>query len=92
MCNASERGYFQEAFGNGVKKAKTSPVNIICATCKGENVRRDAFAEWNIAKQHWELGILFDQGYCEDCDGESRLEEVLLRHKNQTLRIGLKVD
>jgi hypothetical protein len=50
-------------------------IRIICSECGGENVRRDAFAEWDIAKQDWVLSSVFDQGHCEDCGGERALAE-----------------
>lgn len=51
------------------------PIQIYCSHCKGTNVMRDAWAEWNVELQQWELGNVFDAGFCEDCDGEARLEE-----------------
>lgn len=52
------------------------PIKIICSECSSENVRRDAWAEWDSAAQDWVLGAVFDQGYCEDCGGEAELYEV----------------
>jgi hypothetical protein len=31
---------------------------------------------WNIETQEWDLATVFDQGYCERCEGEARLDEV----------------
>lgn len=53
-------------------------INIICGTCGGNNVSRDAWANWDARSQQWVLGAVFDYGHCHDCDGESRLEEVTL--------------
>jgi hypothetical protein len=50
-------------------------ITIVCASCGGSNVMRDAWAEWDDSKQEWVLGTVFDAGFCADCDGESRLEE-----------------
>lgn len=54
----------------------TGKIDIICGTCGGRNVSRDAWANWSVTQQDWELGAVFDYGHCHDCDGESRLEEV----------------
>ena len=56
----------------------TGKIDIICGTCGGRNVSRDAWADWSITKQEWELGGVFDYGHCHDCDGESRLVEIPL--------------
>ena len=58
--------------------ADTSKIDIICGTCGGRNVSRDAWANWCTKTQEWKLGAVFDYGHCHDCDGESRLEEVPL--------------
>ena len=57
---------------------ESSKIDIICGTCGGNNVSRDAWADWDAATQQWVLGAVFDYGHCHDCDGESRLEEVVL--------------
>lgn len=49
----------------------------ICRTCKSDDVRADAYAEWNVEKQEWEISATFDKGaVCETCGGETRLEWV----------------
>ncbi len=48
---------------------------MICATCGSENVRRDADAVWNVEKQEWELCAVYDNATCEQCGGETRIEE-----------------
>ena len=53
-------------------------IDIVCGTCGGNNVSRDAWADWDAGKQEWVLGAVFDYGHCHDCDGESSLEEVEL--------------
>ena len=53
-------------------------VEIVCGTCGGNRVTRDAWAEWAVAEQQWTLGAVFDYAYCHDCLAETRLEEVQL--------------
>lgn len=59
--------------------SRTSKIDIICGKCGGNNVSRDAWANWVTRSQQWVLGTVFDYGHCHDCDGESRLEEVVIR-------------
>ena len=51
---------------------------IICGTCGSDEVSRDAWANWDVAKQEWVLGSVFDAGFCHRCECESRLIEVEL--------------
>lgn len=53
-------------------------IDIVCGTCGGHNVSRDAWANWDTRSQQWVLGEVFDYGHCHDCDGESRLVEIEL--------------
>lgn len=48
----------------------------ICKTCKSDNVKVDAFATWDTENQCWELGAMFDAAFCDDCGGETTLEEI----------------
>jgi hypothetical protein len=52
---------------------------IVCGKCGSTNVSRDAWADWDVAKQEWILAAVFDYGHCHNCEGESRLKEVKLR-------------
>lgn len=51
-------------------------IKIVCQECGSSDVYRDAYVAWNIATQEWELCSVFDQGYCDKCGIERRLEEV----------------
>ena len=47
---------------------------MVCAACGSENVKRDAWAVWSVPDQKWELeSEPFDHAYCDDCDGECRI-------------------
>lgn len=49
---------------------------MVCTTCGGESVKSDAWAVWNVPNQKWELeSEPYDFSYCNDCDGECRVEE-----------------
>lgn len=52
------------------------PIKIVCGHCNSQNVRRDAWAEWDVAAQKWVLGAVFDHGHCEECEDESSLKNV----------------
>ena len=45
------------------------------------HVSRDAWADWDSARQEWVLGAVFDDAHCHDCEGETRLDEVPLAGK-----------
>lgn len=49
-------------------------INIVCSECGSDDVRRDAWACWDVEAQEWTLGEVFDQGFCAACDGEARLD------------------
>jgi hypothetical protein len=53
-------------------------IAIVCGTCGSDNISRDAWADWSVKAQQWELGTVFDYGHCHKCGGESRLVEVEL--------------
>jgi hypothetical protein len=61
-----------------VRLSSSPRIDIVCRDCGGNNVCRDAWAVWDIDKQDWVLGAVFDDGHCDDCEGEARLEEVEL--------------
>ena len=60
------------------------PVDYVCRTCRGANIARDAWAEWDAEAQAWVLGAVFDHTHCHDCEGETRLIEVELRTREPT--------
>lgn len=53
-------------------------IAIVCGTCGSNDVSRDAWANWSVETQDWELGAVFDYGHCHKCSGETRLIEVEL--------------
>jgi hypothetical protein len=51
-------------------------VRMVCSHCGSEDVVADAYAEWDVDLQAWEIVQTFDKGaYCNQCDGETRIEE-----------------
>ena len=46
----------------------------ICAYCGSTNVVKDAWAEWDIENQEWQLQDTYDDAYCITCDGETSIE------------------
>lgn len=53
-------------------------IKIICAVCRGENVKKDAWVEWNSDAGRWEVACVFDHAFCDDCEGETSTEVVRL--------------
>lgn len=51
---------------------------MICGHCGSNRVLRDAYAEWDFARQEWVLQNVFDYAVCcsKDCDGnETSIKE-----------------
>lgn len=55
--------------------AEKKDIEFFCKTCGSTDVRRDAWAEWNREEQRWVLGEVYDQAYCNACEGETKLDE-----------------
>jgi len=51
-------------------------VAMQCKTCGSNDVRRDAWAVWNVATQQWELGEVFDHEHCQTCEGETTITKI----------------
>jgi hypothetical protein len=51
-------------------------VKMVCSHCGAEEVLADAYAQWDVEEQAWEIVETFDKGaYCSKCDAETRIEE-----------------
>jgi hypothetical protein len=50
-----------------------------CKTCGSTNVMRDAWAAWDVERQRWELGSIFDAAYCGKCQGATTIVEEKLK-------------
>lgn len=48
-------------------------IAIVCTRCGGDDVSRDAWANWDVKAQEWVLGAVFDYAHCHRCDGETSL-------------------
>ena len=51
-------------------------LNMVCSSCGSHNVLRDAYVEWNVEAQDWEIRSVFDASICDDCGAEGCIEEV----------------
>jgi hypothetical protein len=63
-------------------KSDKGPIHMICKECGSDNVVRDAWASWDLSSQQWVLEDLFDYGYCNFCEGESRIQEITLSEED----------
>lgn len=53
------------------------PQKPVCSECGSDDVKADAYAEWRVDLQEWQVQNTFDKGsVCEDCGGECRLNWV----------------
>jgi hypothetical protein len=51
-------------------------VDYVCNVCGGNDVSRDAWADWDAGTQDWVLRTAFDHAHCHTCEFETRLVEV----------------
>lgn len=54
----------------------TTRTKMICQRCGSEDVRHDAWAEWDFDHQEWTLAETFDYAHCNNCDGECTIDAV----------------
>ncbi len=54
----------------------TKKVKMVCKTCRSDDVRRDAFAAWDVEEQKWVLDNVFDYAHCCNCEDECSIEEM----------------
>jgi len=59
---------------------KEPRIQMACEECGSTLVTRDAWAEWNLDAQDWELGAIYDYAFCHKCERETHIEEVPLRN------------
>ena len=52
---------------------KPRPVNFTCSKCGSDDVVSDAWAEWSVEEQQWQLGQVFDQTFCLACESDCSL-------------------
>jgi hypothetical protein len=51
-------------------------IKMVCSQCGSEEVLADAYAQWNVGSQRWDIVETFEKGaYCSKCDGATRIEE-----------------
>lgn len=55
--------------------SEAAPVRMVCGHCGGDNVTRDAVAEWT--GREWILRAVLDNSDCDDCCGETRIIEIM---------------
>ncbi len=53
-------------------------IKFICNDCGSDDVYRDAWTEWNIENQEWELQSTYDQHHCNQCENVCGVTEVII--------------
>ena len=51
-------------------------VKYICRVCKSDDVGRDAWTQWDVESQQWQIQNLMSESFCFKCEGETILDEV----------------
>ena len=58
----------------------------VCSHCGSHDVRADAYAEWDVQSQQWELAQTFEKGaFCGKCDGETTVAWAPIPSAQETL-------
>jgi len=50
----------------------------VCKYCGSDDIVVDAFARWNPDKDMFVLDEVFEYTYCNQCDGETQIEDIEL--------------
>lgn len=50
--------------------------NKVCMYCGSTHVKRDAWAGWDAEGQRWVLDGMYDNAFCETCEGEATVVTV----------------
>ena len=53
-------------------------VSYVCTECGSNNVMWDAWAKWDEDTQEMYMENYYDHTYCNNCDGECSVEEVVI--------------
>ena len=48
----------------------------MCEHCHSDEVLQDAWAEWDAENQIWSLHSTFDDYFCVQCDGPTKIIEI----------------
>ena len=54
-------------------EAALPKITYVCSFCGSQNVKCDAWVAWSVTAQSWGVADVFDDGWCDDCDGEARV-------------------
>jgi hypothetical protein len=46
-------------------------ITKVCETCGSQDVFIDAYAEWDVDTQSWELCATYDASWCAVCDADT---------------------
>lgn len=53
-----------------------SKIRKVCKHCGSDDVRKDAWVEWDEDKQEWVLADVYDSfDYCVKCEGETTIQD-----------------
>ncbi len=51
-------------------------IKYICRVCKSDDVGRDAWTQWDVESQQWQVQNLMSESFCFRCEGETILDQV----------------
>lgn len=60
----------------------------MCATCGSTNVLADAYCDWSVDDQGWQIVNVFEKGaFCEDCEGPCRLKKRIVNDYGEKFEV-----
>jgi hypothetical protein len=48
---------------------------MVCKHCKSEGITQTCDARWDFEKQAWLISDTWNNYYCHECDGETKVEK-----------------
>ena len=52
-----------------MKPNKPNVKSPTCSWCGNTQLLADAYAEWDSSNQRWVIHCVFDEAFCNDCEG-----------------------
>jgi hypothetical protein len=53
-----------------------SKCKYVCKHCRSERIYQNCDAKWDVQKQSWFISDTWNNYYCQECDGEARIDKI----------------
>ena len=62
-------------------------VKYICRVCKSDDVGRDAWTQWDMESQQWQVQNLMSESFCFKCESETILDPIIDPQEEEDERV-----